>query len=212
MHVVLLGDSIFDNLAYVGGGPDVIFQLQARLPSAAKATLMAVDGSVITDVADQLSELPPDASHVFVSVGGNDALGYASVLAHPCRSVGEALCVIADVRDEFRQRYREMLNLLAATGLPTTVCTIYEPRYEDPMERRASATALCVLNDSIVREARERDITVLELRAICDEDGDFANPIEPSTQGGDKIASAIAEQLGSEDRDLNAALRRCLRR
>src|SRR5690349_5483722 len=31
-HVVLLGDSIFDNAAYVGGGPDVITQLRAALP------------------------------------------------------------------------------------------------------------------------------------------------------------------------------------
>lgn len=31
-HVVLLGDSIFDNAAYVAGGPDVIHQLRERLP------------------------------------------------------------------------------------------------------------------------------------------------------------------------------------
>ena len=32
MNVVLLGDSIFDNKAYVGDGPDVIKQLSAALP------------------------------------------------------------------------------------------------------------------------------------------------------------------------------------
>jgi hypothetical protein len=31
-HVVLLGDSTFDNAAYVAGGPDVPTQLRARLP------------------------------------------------------------------------------------------------------------------------------------------------------------------------------------
>ena len=30
-----------------------------------------------------------------------------------------------------------------------------------------------------------------DLRVICDEDGDFANPIEPSCRGGAKIADAI---------------------
>ncbi len=31
-HVVLLGDSIFDNGVYVPGGPDVVTQLRAELP------------------------------------------------------------------------------------------------------------------------------------------------------------------------------------
>ncbi|MGZ8470667.1 MAG: SGNH/GDSL hydrolase family protein, partial [Gemmatirosa sp.] len=31
-HLVLLGDSIFDNAAYVRGGPDVVAQVRARLP------------------------------------------------------------------------------------------------------------------------------------------------------------------------------------
>ncbi|MDP8949728.1 MAG: SGNH/GDSL hydrolase family protein, partial [Actinomycetota bacterium] len=29
-HVVLLGDSIFDNAAYVGGAPDVVRQVRQR--------------------------------------------------------------------------------------------------------------------------------------------------------------------------------------
>ena len=49
-HVVLLGDSIFDNQAYVNGGPDVITQLNAILPQDWKATLLAIDGNITTDV------------------------------------------------------------------------------------------------------------------------------------------------------------------
>jgi hypothetical protein len=45
-HIVLLRDSIFDNAAYVGGGPDVIEQLRAILPRDWQATLLAVDDSV----------------------------------------------------------------------------------------------------------------------------------------------------------------------
>ena len=40
MHVVLLGDSTFDNAAYVGRGPDVRTQLQAMLRGS-EATLLA---------------------------------------------------------------------------------------------------------------------------------------------------------------------------
>ena len=41
-HVVLLGDSVFDNKAYVGDGPDVIMQVSEALPSGWTATLAAL--------------------------------------------------------------------------------------------------------------------------------------------------------------------------
>ena len=54
-HLVLLGDSILDNAAYVPGGrPAVIDQVRSRLPEGWAATLLAVDGSVINDVYRQL--------------------------------------------------------------------------------------------------------------------------------------------------------------
>jgi hypothetical protein len=53
-HLVLLGDSIFDNAAYVPGGPDVRAQLQERLPHDWRVTLLAVDGHRTSDVAGQL--------------------------------------------------------------------------------------------------------------------------------------------------------------
>ena len=40
-RVILLGDSIFDNAAYVAGGPDVATQLRAILPPGWDARLNA---------------------------------------------------------------------------------------------------------------------------------------------------------------------------
>src|SRR5437763_7003051 len=80
-HVVLLGDSIFDNAAYVPGRPPVVEQLRRALPAGWRATLLAVDGHTTADVAGQLARLPADATHLVVSVGGNDALGASAVLA-----------------------------------------------------------------------------------------------------------------------------------
>src|SRR3954469_4304107 len=73
-HVALLGDSVFDNGAYVGRGPDVLAQLRQRLPAEWRATLAAVDGGVIRDIPRQLERLPDDVTHRVISVGGNDAL------------------------------------------------------------------------------------------------------------------------------------------
>src|SRR5512134_992699 len=96
-HVVLLGDSVCDNAAYVPGGPDVVQQLRAALPDGWRATLSAVDGSVIGDVARQLATLPAGASHLVVSSGGNDALGRSGMLEEPVRSVGEAVRRLSEI-------------------------------------------------------------------------------------------------------------------
>ena len=69
--VVLLGDSIFDNAHYVKPGQSVSDHL-TRLQIEHK--LLAVDGSVTVQVLDQLKNVPKNATDLFVSSGGNDAL------------------------------------------------------------------------------------------------------------------------------------------
>ena len=190
-HIVLLGDSIFDNAAYVAGGPDVVRQLREILPSGWRATLNALDGAVIADLPQQLQKLPTDASHLVVSVGGNDALGEAGLLERKVSSMAEALELISGVRERFRSAYARMLDQVLQRRLPLAVCTIYEARFPEAVTRRLAATALTALNDAITREAFARNIDCIDLRILCDEDRDFANPIEPSVHGGAKIAKAI---------------------
>src|SRR4051794_517256 len=117
-HVVLLGDSIFDNSAYVAGGPDVVRQLQARLPAGSRASLAARDGARITDVASQVDRIAPDATHLVVSVGGNDVLEQLGVLQDRTNSIAAALDRLATIRDGFEADYRSMLQRVLARGLP----------------------------------------------------------------------------------------------
>jgi lysophospholipase L1-like esterase len=194
-HVVLLGDSIFDNAAYVGGAPDVVRRVRQGLPHGSKATLRAIDGSTTGDVREQLRHLPTDATHLIVSAGGNDALGYIDFLGAPASSTAEALLGLADIAAEFEGRYRNMLTEVLAHGLPTAICTIYYPRFPDLDLQKAAVTALTVFNDCITRAAFARGISLLDLRFICTEEGDYADPIEPSARGGEKIARAIVETL-----------------
>ena len=49
----------------------------------------------------------------------------------------------------------------------------------------------------ILGYALQHRLDVIELRAICSEPADYANPIEPSGHGGRKIAQAIARVLGA---------------
>ena len=124
-HVVLLGDSILDNAAYVGGGPDVVQQLRQWLPHGWKATLGALDGSTTRDVPGQLRLLPADATHLILSVGGNDALGSGDFLAAPAGSTAEPLLGLTENADEFERRYHDVFAEALAQGLQTATCTIY---------------------------------------------------------------------------------------
>ena len=192
-HVVLLGDSIFDNQSYVEPGePDVIRQLRARLPTDWEATLLAVDGSVTNDIRFQLAHLPTDATHLVVSVGGNDALGQLDVLTSPASSVAEALARLAAIQDQFELTYRRMLDTVLARRLPTAVCTIYNGNFPDTAYQRIATFGVTSWDDTILRCAIERGLPVIELRLICTDAADYANPIEPSARGGDKIAATIA--------------------
>jgi len=194
--LVLLGDSIFDNAAYVAGAPDVVRQVRERLPSGHGATLLAVDGSRIEDVHRQLRAVPEDATHLVLSVGGNDALGSADFLAAPAGSTAEVLSGLSEIGERFERGYLSMLSEVLARGLPTAVCTIYYPRFPEAGLQRVAVAGLTVFNDSIIRAAFAHGLPLLDLRLICTEEGDYANPIEPSARGGEKIARAIAEFVG----------------
>jgi len=198
-HLVLLGDSTLDNGAYVRGGPAVIDQVRTHLPEGWRATLLAVDGSRIDGVHRQLQRLPDDASHLVLSVGGNDLLAEAGVLGEPASTVGRAVLMLADIRDRFGAAYFALLKEFVATGLPTLVCTVYEPRFPDEALRRSTAAALSLFDDLIVRAAQGAGLPVLELRAVCSDDADFANPIEPSSAGGDKFARALRTVIRHHD-------------
>ncbi len=200
-HIILFGDSTLDNAAYVAGGPAVIDQVRGRLPEGWRATLLALDGSRIEDVHRQLDRLPADASHLALSIGGNDLLAAASVLGRPAGTVALGVLMLADIRDRFASDYASLLRAVAASGLPTVVCTVYEPPFPDATLRRAAASALSLFDDAIVRAARVAGVPVLEMRAICSDDADFANPIEPSAVGGEKIARSLLDVLLRHDFD-----------
>jgi hypothetical protein len=194
-HVVLLGDSIFDNASYVPGGLSVIEQLRQEVPDGWQASLLAVDGSVAADVLEQLQDLPPDASHLVVSAGGNNALAHIDHIRH--RSAGsfaEALTGLASICADFQNEYRTMLKAVLARKLTPVVCTIYDAI---PNLTRAEYSGLCLFNDVILREAIRVAVPVIDLRLICTETSDYSSmsPIEPSASGGTKIARAVSRAI-----------------
>lgn len=199
-HIVLLGDSIFDNRVYTNGGPDVVTQVQELLPHDSHATLLAVDGSTSVDIPSQVQGIPSDATHLVLSVGGNDAIMNSGVLLKPLDSAAKTLAELADVSREFERKYRRAVAACRKTGLTLTICTIYNGNFPDREYQRLASTALMVFNDAILRVGFEFGLTVIDLRFVCASPEDYANPIEPSSKGGAKIARCIVrsmEQSGS---------------
>lgn len=198
-HVVLLGDSVFDNAAYVPRGTPVIRHLQAELGPSWKASLLAVDGSVTRQVADQIEDLPDGSTHLVVSAGGNDALQQASVLLEEAQSVGAVLRRMSETKSAFAQDYQGIVASLLARRKPVPLCTIYYPCFENEELQRASVAALPVFNDCIIRTAVAYCLPLLDLQSVCNEQGDHVHEIEPSDAGGLKIARAVKSLLLEHD-------------
>lgn len=194
-QVFLLGDSVFDNAAYTAGGPAVIDHLKQLLPTEWSVELLAVDGSTTEDVRAQLDNLPASATHLVLSVGGNNALLRADILETPVNSSGEAFVILAQAAEEFRTAYRIALNACLSRKIPLVISTIYGGNFDDPQYQQAAKMALSAFNDVIICAAIDNELRILDLRRVCNTPADFANPLEPSVQGGGKIAQAIVRAV-----------------
>jgi hypothetical protein len=192
-HVVLLGDSVFDNTAYVAGGPDVSAHLRRLLPSG-RVSCCAVDGTTTADMGGQLDAIPDRGTHLLLSLGGNDALLNADLLDLPVRSTAQALDLFRDRVAAFAESYGWVLEALLERRRPLTVCTIYHADLQ-PAEAARAPTALALFNDAILRAALRLGAHAIGLRAVCEDPSDFAHAIEPSVTGGLKVAEAIVRAL-----------------
>ena len=189
-HVVLIGDSILDNAAYTDGGPDVVSQVRGLLPPGWEATLLAVDGSITDDVARQLGRLSEHATRPRAQrrwqrrpEARRDSAGPGILNGEGRRSNG-GHCV------RFRRRYRMAVAACLDTARRLAVCTFITAVSTTSLTN-AWLPALMVFNDAIIRVAVEHALPVIDLRSVCATRADYANPIEPSSVGGEKIARVI---------------------
>lgn len=178
------------------------------MPANWRATLLAVDGAVIDDIPAHLSRLPREASHLILSVGGNDLLANLDLMSARVNSVTQSLEKFRDRLMAFEGSYRRTMTDLLELGLPTTICTIYNGNLSQEDAPRLGLgnadidvllVGLAPFNDVILRVAFENRLDVIDLRLVCSEPEDYANPIEPSSHGGQKIADAIVRVLALGD-------------
>ena len=82
------------------------------------------------NVSKQLDDIPNDATHLFISVGGNDALMHIDAFIEPVNTIGEALDSFDARVQEFQRDYIKMLTNVVKYRLKTTLCTIYNPCFD----------------------------------------------------------------------------------
>ena len=73
-----------------------------------------------------------------------------------------------------------------------------EMLFDKDIKPIAPQTVLMVFNDVILRVAIEHRLSAIDLRLVCSSTEDYANPIEPASPGGAKIARAIVNLVSTE--------------
>ena len=195
MHIVLIGDSILDNGPYVDENHSVQDLLKEKIPDC-EVTLLAVDGSLTSDIHEQLKEFPASATHVFVSCGGNDAIDNVDVLNLEASTVEDGLIRLSERRESFRANYTTAIDAVCRKHSQVAVFTVYNKIPELDMPAR---TALALFNEVILEELSSRVLPIVDLRVIFSDEQDYSSvsPIEPSVYGGQKIVSRIESLVNS---------------
>ena len=136
------------------------------------------------------------------SCGGNDALRFRASedMQQHVHSIIRAMEVLLPHLKQFEEDYERALWELTNTyeKKNVRVCTIYNNIPVDDVEITESLLlALRLFNDVITEQANSYGVGVIDLRNICTESSDYSymSPIEPSHQGGEKIAKAIVNSF-----------------
>jgi len=198
-YVSLLGDSIIDNKVYVGQGELSVTE-HLKHNSSSNFTMIAVDGDTTEDVLDnQLDNLKEPVSHIVLSIGGNDLLQNLHLLEDETSGMKFALEKCSELVDEIQENYIKILERFLQYDAKVLLCTVYEGDLESDVllaeYDKAGQAMLKMHNDTVYYLASKFDVDVLELRNIFTNKEDYANPIEPSHIGGEKLAKAIIQWM-----------------
>jgi len=177
--IVLLGDSIFRNDAYVPNGKSVC----DLLCKTTNAYCLAQDHATIADVYTQIEQIPvvPEAT-AFLSVGGNDILTH---YAYTNNDVAD----LSFVTNAFR-KYTRLTSHLEQTfpQMQIVLVDLYFPA-EDAYS--SYAPIIREWNRCMYEWVGKKQWKVLKVSRLLTQPEDFAYGIEPSSTGAQKIAEAI---------------------
>lgn len=192
-HVVLIGDALGNLASLRGQGAGALEgKLRPGADPSWKLTILPA-GDLIR--RSRVLEFPADATHVLISIEGNRAIANSGLLEGQPASYQEGLARLSFAADQFEDVVAGLIHVAQATRLPTVVCTMWLPRYAEPVRQRAAAAALAIFNDRILRRAIEARISIVDLRGAATEAGDYADQTLMSRAGLQKAANLVWRAL-----------------
>ena len=173
--ILLLGDSILNNNKYVFDGQAVDDYIKQTFKNVFN---VAKDDAEIPDVYSQLNSLSSDLdsknTYVFLSVGGNDLLKYN----YKGKDLGE-----------FMELYAKLV-LAVKARLPSANLILLGLYY--PQSKKYNKYHQTIQNwNTMVSKLGQKVQGYIALDGFITESDDIVSDIEPSEQGGKKIADAI---------------------
>lgn len=178
-HIILLGDSVLNNSNYVKENESIEKLLKAQTET--QITSLAQDGAVLQEIFTQIDKIPLEwnkpTTYIFLSIGGNDLLNHS-------------------LSEIYIHKLIEQYKLLIATiitRLPSAklyLLTLYYPtsaKYESYNEY------ISLWNKNV--EELMPSSNIIYLQNIINQESDLVYQIEPSSNGGKKIAEAILQKI-----------------
>jgi hypothetical protein len=202
-HVVLLGDALLDAYGSIDKTPGEFED--ALLPGTRGQWKISVVPVAEIERAGPALVLPGDATHAIIFIEGNHAIEQSGLLHGRHGAQEETLEQLTLAADEFERKLERLIHAAKSARLVIMVCTMFQPNYKDPARQRAACAALAVFNDRVTRRAAAAGVSLIDLRLICDEPGDYDKPTQLSKGGLQKAANTIRYAMF----ELDAGSRRC---
>lgn len=182
--IVLLGDSILQNEAYGKSVESFLSEKQKDV------VCFAQDNATIGDIASQVNKLPTKTlnnsnTFIFLSAGGNNLLSH---YVYQNQDVNNK-----SILNNMFDNYKKLVNSIQ-DKLPNAKLILLDIYYPHGQSYHKFHTIIKEWNQMIYDYASKANSNIYEVLKISDtvnEKNDFSYGIEPSSQGGDKIASLI---------------------
>ena len=116
-HIVLFGDAMGDlqRVQQERGPGGLEGRLMPNDPQPWKLTLLSADRVVRRSIT---TEIPPDATHIVISIEGNRAIQSSGLLASAPVSYEEGLSRLSYAADEFEREVRALIAAARTVALP----------------------------------------------------------------------------------------------
>jgi hypothetical protein len=189
-NIILLGDSILDNRSYVFPKKSIANIIEER--NQGKTYCYARDGATLSDAYKQIEFIPKEINaYIFLSVGGNNILNHYENCAD---------CFIDENSNEFLNAtfdiYKDLVKSITIR-CPHNKIYLLDIYYPTDEKYKIYYNIVSKWNQMLYTFALNNNNVsgVLQISNVVSKEDDFVSNIEPSLQGGYKIAEKIIQSF-----------------